>query len=336
MDQGTLVPERALLDLTLTSAERDELGQVAALLADAGRRLIDDREWLTQARELSCRLPLRLREAVRRFRHDPGDDGVMALRNLPVGDPGLPATPTVTESVERTVTVPAAVAVLISLYLGEVVAFRDEKSGALVQNVVPVPGREGSQSNAGSIPLELHVENAFHAHRPDFVGLLCLRNDHSGTAGTLVSSVRRAVRLLPQDVRDVLFQPRFATEPPPSFRAASSLHGRGTVPANESHAVLGGLPDDPNVRVDFHATCALDDTAKAALELLRNAFLEVAASLVLQPGEMAFLDNRIAIHGRTAFTPRYDGRDRWLHRTFVHLDNRRGLAQRVGGGPVIS
>ncbi|WP_191873681.1 TauD/TfdA family dioxygenase [Streptomyces filipinensis] len=327
MNQGTLVPERALLDLTLTGAERDELGQVAALLADAGRRLVDDREWLAQARELTSRLPLRLREVVRRFRHDPGDDAVMALRNLPVGDPGLPATPTVAESVERTATVPAAVAVLISLYLGEVVAYRDEKSGALVQNVVPVPGREESQSNAGSIPLELHVENAFHAHRPDFVGLLCLRNDHSGTAGTLVSSVRRAVRLLPDDVRDVLFQPRFVTEAPPSFRSANSVEG---------HPVLEGMPDDPNVRVDFNATSPLDDTAKAALELLRTAFLDVSASLVLQPGEMAFLDNRIAIHGRTAFTPRYDGRDRWLHRTFVHLDNRRGLAQRADGGPVIS
>ena len=73
-----------------------------------------------------------------------------------------------------------------------------------------------------------------------------------------------------------------------------------------------------------------------ALDELREAFLTVSASLVLQSGEMAFVDNRIAIHGRTAFVPRYDGCDRWLHRTFVHLDNRRTRGHRAGNGAVLA
>jgi L-asparagine oxygenase len=50
---------------------------------------------------------------------------------------------------------------------------------------------------------------------------------------------------------------------------------------------------------------------------------------------MAFMDNRVLVHGRGAFTPRYDGRDRWLHRIFVHLDNRRTSDSRIDSGPVL-
>ncbi|KAA2257585.1 clavaminate synthase [Solihabitans fulvus] len=327
MTDVTLAPTTSALTLTLTDVERAEFGRLAGLLADTAPGLVDDPAWVDAARLLSCQLPVRLRETIRRYRHDSGVDGLLIVNNLPVDVAALPATPTVPESVERAATVPAGIAAMMALHIGEILAYREEKTGALVQNVVPVPGREESQSNAGSTPLELHVENAFHPHRPDFVGLLCLRNDHSGTAGTLVSSIRRALRLVPDQVRDVLLQPRFVTEPPPSFAAGD---------ATPVHAVLDGDPADPNVRVDFTATQPLDDEGKLALDQLRDAFIEVASSLVLQSGEMAFVDNRIAIHGRSAFTPRYDGHDRWLHRTFVHLDNRRTRAHRPNNGHVLS
>lgn len=314
------------LALTLSDAERDGLGGLAERLVMTAPALVDEPEWMDAARSLSSRLPLRLREAVRAYRHDPGEDGTLRLSNLPIDEAVLPPTPTVPESVERKATVPAAIASLIALELGEIVAYRDEKSGALVQNVVPVPGREASQSNAGSEPLELHIENAFHPHRPDFVGLLCLRDGQNGSAGTLVSSIRRTLRLLSTDVREVLQGERFTTAPPPSFRSGAPV---------PLHAVLVGDPDDPNVQVDFHATQAVDDEAKLALEVLRDAFITASHKLVLNSGEMAFVDNRIAIHGRTAFTPRYDGRDRWLHRTFVHLDNRRNRSHRVGNANVL-
>ncbi|MFJ1551052.1 TauD/TfdA family dioxygenase [Streptomyces sp. NPDC088246] len=245
---------------------------------------------------------------------------------LPSDETLLPATPTVPESVERQATVPGSITVLLSLYLGEVIAYREEKSGALVQNVVPVPGREASQSNAGSgTLLELHTENAFHPHRPDYVGLFCLCNDHSGTAGTLVSSIRRALALLPPEVVEVRMQQRFVTEPP-SFRSGAPT---------TAHAVLEGAADDPNIQVDFSATTPLDDEAKSALEVFRDAFLNVSATLVLQPGELAFVDNRLSVHGRTTFEACYDGRDRWLHRTFVHLDNRRNRRHRGEDGFVL-
>lgn len=319
-------PGSGPLVLTLSDTERGAVAEVAGELSATAPHLVDDPAWVAAARLGSCRLPVSLQQTARRYRHDPGEDGVLIVRNLPVDEPALPPTPTVAESVERAATVPAAIAVLVSSLLGEVAAYRDEKSGALVQNVVPVPGREESQSNAGSTPLELHVENAFHPHRPDYVGLLCLRAAHTEDAGTLVSSVRRTLRLLPAETVGVLREQRFTTVPPPSFSGGD---------AGGAHAVLTGDPADPDVKVDFHATAPNDDQAKVALEELREAFLEAAATLVLRPGEMAFVDNRLAIHGRTAYAPRYDGRDRWLHRTFVHLDHRRTRGHRPGNGYVL-
>lgn len=312
--------------LDLTDQERSELKQLAEGLVDLPPALLDDLDWLAAARASSCRVPVRLAEEIRRYRHDPGAAGTLLISGLPIDESALPDTPAVRDSVAREATVPAAIAVLIGLQLGEVVAYRQEKRGALVQDVVPVPGMEESQSNAGSVPLEFHIENAFHRHRPDYVGLICLRNDHEKKAGTLVASIRHALPLLTETDRKILGEPRFTTAPPPSFYSGEHA---------PAHAVLQGSPDDPDICVDFAATSPLDDEAKHALERLRNALFETASSLKLRSGEMAFVDNRIVLHGRTPFVPRYDGRDRWLHRVYIHLDHRRSRAVRRDNGQVL-
>ncbi|UED85097.1 TauD/TfdA family dioxygenase [Streptomyces profundus] len=308
--------------LTLSAAERRETEELVTRLAAAEPGLVDDHGWVSRARRASCELPLRLRDILRQFRHDPSLDGLLILRNLPIAVDQLPPTP---EGPELHSTVPATVAMLVSLQLGEVAGYREGQCGALVQNVVPVPGRVASRRAAGASPLELQVENAWHPQRPDYVGLLCLRGDQGRSAGMLVSSIRRTLRLLPVEMIDVLRQPRFSTAP------ASRPRGAAAAP----QPILSGDPADPNVIVDFHATVARDSAAKQVLEALRVAFLEASTSLMLKPGEMVFVDNRVAIHGRTAYTPRFDGTDRWLHRTLVHLDARRTRSYRAGNGNVL-
>lgn len=310
--------------VTLIDEERAQVRTVAQELADGH---VDDPEWLVQARLHSCRLPVRLLESLRHFRTDPGQGGRLLIGNLPIDADALPGTPSVPDSVEHRATVPASVAMLLGHQLGDVFAFRNEKHGALVHNVVPVPALADSQSNAGSVELELHNENAFHPHRPDLIGLLCLRSDHEGKAGTLISSIRQAWVLLDDADVTILREPRFVTVAPPSF---------GPGQATAAHGVLSGAYDDPNLQVDFNATSAIDDQAAAALRRLGDALTRVSSVLVLRAGEMVFLDNRLVVHGRTKFTPRYDGNDRWLHRVYVHLDGRRNLSLRVGSGPVLA
>ncbi|MCO5968363.1 TauD/TfdA family dioxygenase [Actinoallomurus soli] len=328
MSENSAVGTESDFRVVLSDAERNELAAIARELTQTPPALVDDEKWLAVAYRLAAAVPIRVRQELRRFQHDPGLDGVLLLSNLGLDDETLPQTPTRRGSVERDATLPAATQALIALCLGEMIAYQKEKDGALVQNVVPVQGQERTQSNAGSADLEMHVENAFHAHRPDYVMLMCLRSDHENRAGLLTGPLRRAFPHIPVKVREVLWQERFETEAPPSFVASGAKNLR--------HAVFSGASGDPNILVDFNATRPLDDEARDAMDVLKEHLAAAAQTFVLGSGDLAVVDNRITVHGRSEFVPRYDGRDRWLHRSFIHLDGRRSLGSRVGDSQVIA
>lgn len=316
------------ITVLLTDEERQAVRDLTSSLSADPDARIDTREWVRQARELSCELPLTLRVALRRFRRAPGPEGVLLLRGLPVDESELPTTPAVPGSVERHPSTYAAALVLVGMQVGDVTAFRSEKSGALVQNVVPVPGQEDFQGNAGSVALNMHIENGFHEHRPDYVSLLCLRNDHDNIAGLRTSSIRRALPLLSNETRAILFEPRFVTHAPASFG--------DYITVTPERPILEGDMEDPDVQIDFSTTVGLDARASEAIAELGAAFARVERTFILRPGDLAVVDNRLAMHGRTAFRPRYDGRDRWLLRTSLHIDPRRTRPARPSDGDVLS
>lgn len=324
VDGGTVIDNDGV---HLDRAEADRIEKVAHRLCTEGG-LIDSPDWVGAARRAWDEMPVGLRRPLREFRRDSGPHGALVVSGLPVDDDALPRTPSVAHSAQRTPMVPAAILMIAAVGLGDPAAFRPEKSGALVQDVVPVPGSETFQGNAGSVLLQWHNENAFHPHRPDFVMLLCLRTDHDGVAGLRTACVRSVLPLLSGQAVATLFSAEFVTEAPPSF-------GLGTGGAVE-HAVLTGAPDDPDIRVDLAATRPRTDRAAAALRELQQYFGETCRTRVLRPGELAVVDNRVTVHGRTRFTPRYDGQDRWLQRTFVLSDLRRSRGRRTGDGYVLS
>src|SRR5688500_18332914 len=130
------------------------LDGVARALAARGDR-IDDLCWVARARRAWEDTPAALRRAVSDFRRHSGRDGRLVLSGLPIGD--VPLTPMVKGSVQHAPTVGAAVLGLVAHGLGDPAAFAAEKSGALVQDVVPVPGEEKVQGNTGSVELTFHT-----------------------------------------------------------------------------------------------------------------------------------------------------------------------------------
>lgn len=303
------------------------IAEVARTIPPVAGDRVDDRAWVAAARHAWSDLPAELRRALREFRRDSGPTGTLLVRGLPVDGAGLPPTPAAAGSVQRTGGLPAALLLMIAGGLGDPAAFRPEKGGALVQDVVPVPGQEDFQGNAGSVLLSFHTENAFHPHRPDFVMLLCLRADHERVAGLRTGCTRQVLPLLSADGREALFSQEFRTAAPPSFGAGSG--------STEAHAVLFGAPDDPDVRVDFAATEPLTPRAGRALLELQELFDLTARTALLEPGDLAVVDNRVTVHGRTAFRPRYDGNDRWLQRSFILSDLRRSRGLRDADGYVL-
>jgi L-asparagine oxygenase len=285
-----------------------------------------DDELITEVELRSRYIPEHLAKLLSQFRKHSNDDGMLLLRNLPI-DLNLPPTPEGGGiSLGKTSSISEYVLLAIMQQLGEPIAYEDEKNGMLIQNICPVRGKEEMQENTGSTYLEFHTEDAFHPYRPDFVGLLCLRPDHERIAATAAASIRRAFAMLPGKTQELLRQPLY------HIRLSSSFTSHTVFSA--PLPVLRGDVLEPELSVDFYGMEALTSPAQLALKMLEEALLKVTIAHRLVTGDLMIVDNRVAAHARTAFTPRYDGQDRWLQRLFVVHDFRRSRASRPRGSHI--
>jgi L-asparagine oxygenase len=222
---------------------------------------------------------------------------------------------------------------ILASKLGEQYGFKPELGGRIVQDVLPVAGvEETQQSISSNVRLEDHVEMAFSDYRSDYVGLLCIRPDHERVAATTLASIDRILPSLDSETVRILREPRFKTELDESFVVGGDFRNRiwiGPI------AVLSGEGRRPRLRGDFALTLGLDTEAEAALESLQGATEKATCAVVLDAGDLVIVDNHHAFHGRTLFRARYDGRDRWLLRTFVIRDLSRTEDVRPGDGRIV-
>jgi len=311
--------------LQLTEEEHSRLRMVLEDLPSINVHAWED-ELITEAELRSKHIPDHLAKLLIQFRKHSNDDGMLLIRNLPI-DHHLPPTPDGGGvSLEKTSYISEYTLLAIMLYLGEPIAYEDEKNGMLIQNICPVRGKEEAQENTGSTYLEFHTEDAFHPYRPDFIGLLCLRPDHDRIAATAAASIRRALSMLPGKTQELLRQPLYRIRLSSSFTSDTVF--------SQQLPVLGGDVLEPNLSVDFYGMEALTASAQLALKSLEKALLKVAIAHKLVTGDLMIVDNRVAAHARTAFPPRYDGQDRWLQRLFVVHDFRRSRASRPRGSHI--
>ncbi|MFD7659083.1 TauD/TfdA family dioxygenase [Actinosynnema sp. NPDC059797] len=266
--------------------------------------------------------------ALAEFARDSGREGFLLLRGLPIGEippthvDGRPATLTghPTDDVLRG----------FADALGTMVGYAEEKGGALVHEVQPVPGDETRIENSGSVAFDFHTENVHHPLRPDYLGLICLRQDHLGVAATRVASGRAALELLDPGTAATLRQPVFHSNHPSSF----TRDGAEVAPAGP-HPVFYGDPARPFLRFNSHNTFAVTPAGRAALVRLAEALEEVCHDVLLEPGDCVIVDNTVAAHGRSAFVPRYDGQDRWLRRFYSVRSFPRVVQDMMAGSRVI-
>jgi hypothetical protein len=310
------MPTRAANSVLRCVRFRRSLAALARRVGTGGEP--DAEAMLERAMLASGALPPEIRIALHRFRLRGNRDGYLLLRDMPF------ATAQGAE----------AFLALVGSPLGDLVGYLQEKNGALFHDVAPEKSQEGEQSAAGSrVPLELHTERCFHPHLPSHVLLACLRPDRDGAAQTGIASVRRIMPLLPARHVPALFEPIFRTGVDYSFGNVLTRKGNGPV-----MSILFGDPADPFMRCDLDLMVGLGARARAALDAMRDATLRACGWIALEPGDLLAIDNRRAVHGRSAFRARYDGRDRWLKRAYVVqelpvaacLPGRRVIATRFG------
>jgi L-asparagine oxygenase len=218
---------------------------------------------------------------------------------------------------------------LLGSLIGEVFGWASLQDGALLHNVLPNRAEENDQSGAGSrAPLLWHIEDAFHPFRCDYLGLMALRNPDG--VGTSVGSVRDLK--VTEHEREVLWDRRFHIRPDKVHLRGLDGSGRGAEfeHSPEPVSVLFGDAEEPYLRINPPFMTALpgDEEAGQVLGEVISRIDESVGEVVLGPGDVVFIDNYLAVHGRGSFMPRYDGTDRWMRKALFTRDLRKSRGVR--------
>lgn len=315
---------------TLTPEDLAAIEPVVAELTKTYEE-IEDPELIRRSRLLAARLPQPLLDFLEEFRiAEP--DAICMISGLPVDEAALGATPTHWRNshVGSPALAQELVFLLCGAALGDVFGWATQQGGRIIHDILPIQGDEHREIGSNSLQhLSWHIEDAFHPCRGDYVALMCLKNPDD--VETVVGS-GFDVDWSALDVA-TLFEPEFTVMPDNSHQPASANESSGDPAIDRltarSFALIESWNTDPPPRpILFGDTkapyMALDPyhmdssgwspRAKAAFTGLVDALEASLEPVALRPGELVFIDNFRAVHGRKSFVPRYDGSDRWLKR----------------------
>ena len=298
--------------LELSSSETDALWAALGRLVDRELASLTPDEFADLALDVAMILPPAVRRRIIDFRRRAPEGDVLLLRGLIPRDAEVPPTVASSSALPRGDTVERASLLLVgvSLLLGEPFNYASLWDGRLVQNLIPVPGKEFTQTSQSSTgTLDWHVEDGFRLDRCDYAALLCLRGDPSGA-----SLYAQAKDLqLPAELEATLRQERFQLIPDPAHVLTGEVQPRRI-------AVLTGPESQPEICYDTHHISAIDpaDTdASDALIRLHDHINRVHMAHYMEKGDLLMFDNRRVVHARSPFAARFDGTDRWLIRTMI-------------------
>ncbi|WP_163576198.1 TauD/TfdA family dioxygenase [Halomonas faecis] len=276
----------------------------------------EPKKFIRHARAASFKLPTKIKNEILEFRSYGNQPGFILLKGLPF-ETDLCETPIDNkEAAERGCYISEFCISMFGSLLGDMYAFAQESEGLLFNNIRPTFKNTSKQSSESSgVYLELHTEVAFHEFRPDFLILNCLRKDPERQAKTGVSSIRLALPLLSKETKECLFQPLYSFAYDLSF---GNEHGKKN--SIKRASVLQGPKDDPYLTYDSDLITPHGEKASLAIDELEKALRSTMQTFRLQEGELLLVDNRRTAHSRTSFKARFDGKDRWLQRSFVRQD----------------
>lgn len=328
---------------------RQEVADTRALTGELARRYpsAEHQEFLDEADVIAHELPRRIRKELRSFRLFEPESALLLVSGWQVDEEKIGPTPAhwKQHAPENDTREEDLLLVLMASLLGEPIGWSTQQAGRVVHDLLPIKGHEHEQVGTGSEELiTWHVEDAFHPYRGDYLGMMCLRNpDRVPTTFAPISKVK----LTPEQLA-VLSSPDFAIRPDNSHLPRN--RGGGGVLSEREQAllekayrkieqlnaqperipVLFGDPRTPYVRMDpYFMDPPEDPVARATFEELQRQVDAALEDHALEPGDIVFIDNFQAVHGRKPFKARYDGRDRWLKRINVVRDLRKSRDARV-------
>ena len=204
--------------------------------------------------------------------------------------------------------------------MGEMVAYEAEGYGNLFQDVVPLKSMLNQQTSTGSnFELEIHTEQAFSQLRPDSLSLSCLRGDPN--AFTYILHVESILQNMTEHEIALLKQPLWKIGVDLSFKINESEFIEGNI--RGPFPILQGSEENPILVFDQDLMFGLTEESDSLIDKIVGLYYRERNSYNLTSGDIIFIDNNRAVHGRSSFFPKFDGLDRFLIRSFLVFDYER-------------
>ena len=264
-----------------------------------------------QSKDMSKYIPERIQEILFQFSNHGSSEGFLLIQGIRIND--RIQTPSTNKNQVGEKTQLAKIQSILINKMGEMISYEAEGYGHLFQDLVPVQHMEHEQTSYSShVELEIHTEQAFSTLRPDILSLACIRGDKN--AFTYILPVKRILMNLSTYEMKLLRQPLWKIGVDMSFKLNGHdfIYGdlRGPIP------ILYGSKEDPLLVFDQDLMIGITEESHQMIQKIVDIYYKSRISHNLQEGEIIFIDNRRSVHGRSPFSPRYDGDDRFLIRCF--------------------
>jgi alpha-ketoglutarate-dependent taurine dioxygenase len=262
-------------------------------------------------------LPKKIINTLQDFTKNGSDKGFLLFKGFALNNEDVPPTPPDNTFSLGEKTSLAKVQALINQTCGEMIAYEAEGYGKLFQDMVPNYKLSTTQTSLGSkVELEIHTEQAFSKLRPNIISLACLRGDPH--AKTYILHVSKILENVSETEKRLLREPLWKIGVDMSFKMKNESFLEGEI--RGPIQILSGNEKNPQLVFDQDLMRGITDEAEALRKKLIDIYIKHRSEYILESGQVILIDNRCVVHGRSPFTAKYDGCDRFIIRSFVTLD----------------
>ena len=293
--------------------------------------------YCSQVKIASAHVPTRINTLLQNFANKGSNTGFLLIRRIPLDD--IPNTPANNNCKIGEQTLLAKIQSIFLSAISTMIAYEAEGYGRLFQDVIPVKSMEQNQTSiSSSVELEIHTEQAFSKLRPDILSLACLRGNEK--ANTYILPVQSIINNITEDELEMLKKPLWNTGVDLSFKlnGHNFIEGdvRGPMSIIRAEKDPRLIIEDPLLVFDKDLMTGITNESNEMIKKIVDIYYKHCLSHNLTPGEIIFIDNNRAVHGRSPFTPKYDGNDRFLVRCFGVFNYEYSAYSRENGGRVVS
>ena len=313
-DIDSLINLASILDFELLQSQLSE-SQATEMFCD-------------RCKKLARCLPHRIVSKLMHFKKNGSETGFLLIKTIPINDNDLPNTPPGNTYKIGEKTILARIQSMLMHVISDIIAYEAEGYGRIFQDVVPIQSMATVQTSLGSnTELEIHTEQAFSKLRPDILSLACLRGDYS--AYTYVLPVQKIIDNMTESEIELLHKPLWETGVDLSFK----LNGHEFIEGD----TRGPIPilNNGNLVFDQDLMSGITEEAEQLIHKIVDIYYKHRIEHNMKPGEIILIDNNHAVHGRSPFFPKFDGKDRFLIRCFSTFDYDKSSYARLDSGRVV-